>query len=227
MDDTTGTTTADPWTDLPDGHFIQEEIAPLPFGSTADLVNAVAALDDAVEIILAKGEHTWSRISTGEREELYRRPERPRRKLTAAGAAMVISLRTDFAMPSGPRGPRWLARTFGLTLREAKTRVAAADAPVAELVRTAGPDAVADLRPFLTGIAGIDETYTDDDRARLRGVTIRRQRDDGMSPISGDLTPELASILQRLMADHANPRRPHRRRRCCRCPRAWHSPGSR
>ncbi|MGP5612796.1 DUF222 domain-containing protein [Corynebacterium variabile] len=117
---------------------------------------------------------------------------------------------------------------------EVQDRVAtAADAPVAELVRTAGPDAVADLRPFLTGIAGIDETYTDDDRARLRGVTIGRQRDDGMSPISGDLTPELASILQRLTADHANPRRPHRRRRCCRycrccrCRRAWHSPGSR
>ncbi|MGO2692875.1 DUF222 domain-containing protein [Corynebacterium variabile] len=291
MDDTTGTTTADPWTDLPDGQFIQEEIASLPFGSTADLVNAVAALDDAVEIILAQGEHTWSRISTGEREELYRRLERSRRKLTAADAAMVTSLRTAFAMLCGPRGPRWLARTFGLTLREAKTRVAAADrittteitnlavptsthlpvlgdavrdgvldaepvarldrllralphevqdrvataadAPVAELVRTAGPDAVADLRPFLTGIAGIDETYTDDDRARLRGVTIGRQRDDGMSPISGDLTPELASILQRLTADHANPRRPHRRRRCCRCcrccrcRRAWHSPGSR
>jgi len=48
MDDTTGTTTADPWTDLPDGQFIQGEIAPLPFGSTADLVNAV-------EIILAPG----------------------------------------------------------------------------------------------------------------------------------------------------------------------------
>lgn len=48
MDDTTGTTTANPWTELPDGQFIQGEIAPLPFGSTADLVNAVAALDDAV-----------------------------------------------------------------------------------------------------------------------------------------------------------------------------------
>ncbi|WP_315149034.1 hypothetical protein [Corynebacterium variabile] len=126
MDGTTGTTTADPWTDPPDGQFIQEEIAPLPFGSTADLVNAVAALDDAVEIILAQGEHTWSRISTGEREELYRRLERSRRKLTAADAAMVTSLRTAFAMPCGPRGPRWLTRTFGLTLREAKTRVAAA-----------------------------------------------------------------------------------------------------
>jgi len=242
---------------------MQEEIATPSLGSTTDLINAVTALDEAVEMILAQGEDTWSRISTSDREDLYRSLERSRRKFTAADAAMVTSLRVDLAMPCGPRGPRWLARTFGLTLREAKTRVAAADrittteitnlavptsthlpvlgdavrdgvldaepvarldrllralphevrdrvataadAPVAELVRTAGPDAVADLRPFLTGIAGIDETYTDDDRARLRGVTIGRQRDDGMSPISGDLTPELASILQRLMADHANP----------------------
>lgn len=227
MDDTTGTTTTDPWSDLPGHPLMQEEIATPSLGSTTDLINAVTALDEAVEMILAQGEETWSRISTSDREDLYRSLERSRRKFTAADAAMVTSLRVDLAMPCGPRGPRWLARTFGLTLREAKTRVAAADAPVAELVRTAGPDAVADLRPFLTGIAGIDEPYTDDDRARLRGVTIGRQRDDGMSPISGDLTPELASILQRLMADHANPRRPHRRRRCCRCPRAWHSPGSR
>ncbi|HJG46156.1 DUF222 domain-containing protein [Corynebacterium variabile] len=263
MDDTTGTATTDPWSDLPDQPLIQEEIATPSLGSTTDLINAVAALDEAVEMILAQGEDTWSRISTSDREDLYRSLERSRRKLTAADAAMVTSLRVDLAMPCGPRGPRWLARTFGLTLREAKTRVAtadrittteitsisvptsthlpvlgaavragvldaepvarldrllralphdvqdrvatAADAPVAELVRTAGPDAVADLRPFLTGIAGVDEPYTDDDRARLRGVTIGRQRDDGMSPISGDLTPELASILQRLMADHANP----------------------
>lgn len=205
MDDTTGTTTTDPWSDLPDHPLMQEEIATPSLGSTTDLINAATALDEAVEMILAQGEDTWSRISTSDREDLYRSLERSRRKFTAADAAMVTSLRVDLAMPCGPRGPRWLARTFGLTLREAKTRVAAADAPVAELVRTAGPDAVADLRPFLTGIAGIDEPYTDDDRARLRGVTIGRQRDDGMSPISGDLTPELASILQRLMADHANP----------------------
>lgn len=263
MDDTTGTTTTDPWSDLPGEPLVQEEIAPLPVGSTTDLINAVAALDEAVETILSQGEHTWTRISTPEREELYRRLERSRRKLTAADAAMVTSLRIGMTMPCGPRGPRWLARTFGLTLREAKTRTAAADrittteitsisvptsthlpvlgdavrdgiidaepvarldrllralphnvqdrvaaaadAPVAELVRTAGPDAVSDLRPFLMGIAGVDEPYTDDDRARLRGVTIGRQGDDGMSPISGDLTPELASMLQRLMADHANP----------------------
>ncbi|WP_313006186.1 DUF222 domain-containing protein [Corynebacterium variabile] len=205
MDDTTGTTTTDPWSDLSDHPLMQEEIATPSLSSTTDLINAATALDEAVEMILAQGEDTWSRISTSDREELYRSLERSRRKFTAADAAMVTSLRVDLAMPCGPRGPRWLARTFGLTLREVKTRVAAADAPVAELVRTAGPDAVADLRPFLTGIAGIDEPYTDDDRARLRGVTIGRQRDDGMSPISGDLTPELASILQRLMADHANP----------------------
>jgi hypothetical protein len=81
----------------------------------------------------------------------------------------------------------------------------AADAPVVELVRTAGPDAVAGLRPFLLGIVGVEEPYTDDDRARVREVTLGRQGEDGMTPISGALTPELASVLQRLMADYASP----------------------
>lgn len=239
------------------------EYTTLQVGSVADLLSAVAALDDAVEAILSQGEHTWLRITTHEREELYRRLERSRRKLSAVDAAVITGFQADFTMPRGHGAPRWLARTFSLTVRDAKTRVgaaaristtditggtdvpaghlpclaaavragvldaepvarldrhihampaevqdrvaAAADAPVAELVRPAGPDAVGDLRPFLLGIAGVDEPYTDDDRARLRDFTVGRQRDDGMSPVSGALTPELASVLQRLMADHATP----------------------
>jgi hypothetical protein len=238
-------------------------VTELPVGSVTDLIAAVDALGAAVDTILAQGEHTWHRIGTDEREQLYRRVEQARRKLSAVDAAVVTGFQADFVMPCGPRAPRWLADRFGLTHREAKTRVAAAarltttettnpalvcdarlpqltaavragvldaepvarldrmiaalpcsvqdrvavaaDAPVVELVRTAGPDAVAGLRPFLLGIAGVEEPYTDEDRARAREVTLGRQGDDGMTPISGQLTPELASVLQRLMADYATP----------------------
>ncbi|HCT15021.1 MAG TPA: HNH endonuclease [Corynebacterium nuruki] len=238
-------------------------VTELPVGSVTDLIAAVDTLGVAVDTILAQGEHTWHRIGTDEREKLYRRVEQARRKLSAVDAAVVTGFQADFVMPCGPRAPRWLADRFGLTHREAKTRVAAAarlattettnpalvcdarlpqltaavragvldaepvarldrmiaalpcsvqdrvavaaDAPVVELVRTAGPDAVAGLRPFLLGIAGVDEPYTDDDRARLRQVTLGRQGEDGMTPIRGALTPELAAVLQRLMADHATP----------------------
>lgn len=235
----------------------------LQVGSVTDLTAAVDALGAAVDTILAQGEHTWQRIGTDEREQLYRRIEQARRKLSAVDAAVVTGFQADLVMPCGPRAPRWLADRFGLTHREARTRVGAAarlsttdttnpalvcdahlpaltaavhagvldaepvarldrqisalpsavqdrvavaaDAPVVELVRTAGPDAVAGLRPFLLGIAGVDEPYTDDDRARLRQVTLGRQGEDGMTPIRGALTPELAAVLQRLMADHATP----------------------
>jgi hypothetical protein len=238
-------------------------VTELPVGSVTDLIAAVETLGVAVDTILAQGEHTWHRIGTDEREKLYRRVEQARRKLSAVDAAVVTGFQADFVMPCGPRAPRWLADRFGLTHREAKTRVAAAarlattettnpalvcdarlpqltaavragvldaepvarldrmiaalpcsvqdrvavaaDAPVVELVRTAGPDAVAGLRPFLLGIVGVEEPYTDADRARVREVTLGRQGDDGMTPISGALTPELASVLQRLMADYASP----------------------
>jgi hypothetical protein len=238
-------------------------VTELPVGSVTDLIAAVETLGAAVDTILAQGEHTWHRIGTDEREKLYRRVEQARRKLSAVDAAVVTGFQADFVMPCGPWAPRWLADRFGLTHREAKTRVAAAarlattettnpalvcdarlpqltaavragvldaepvarldrmiaalpcsvqdrvavaaDAPVVELVRTAGPDAVAGLRPFLLGIVGVEEPYTDDDRARAREVTLGRQGDDGMTPISGALTPELASVLQRLMADYASP----------------------
>jgi hypothetical protein len=237
--------------------------AGLRVGSVTDLVEAVAALDEAVETILEQGEHTWHRMAVDQREELYRRLERSRRKLSAVDVAVVTGFQADFVMPCGPRAPRWFADRFGLTVREARTRVhaaarlsttettnpalvcdarlpqltaavragvvdaepvarldrqlvglpnavqgrvaAAADGAVVELVGTAGPDAVAGLRPFLMELAGVDEPYTDEDRARLREVTLGRQGEDGMTSIRGQVTPEFAAVLQRLMADHATP----------------------
>ena len=50
-----------------------------------------------------------------------------------------------------------------------------------------------------------DGNFTDEDRARLRGITIGRQGEDGMSPISGYLTPECRAGLNAVMSKWAAP----------------------
>ena len=62
----------------------------------------------------------------------------------------------------------------------------------AQLARLAGehrPDELAKLADKLTDCLNPDGDFTDTDRARRRGLTIGRQDIDGMSPISGYLTP--------------------------------------
>jgi hypothetical protein len=81
------------------------------------------------------------------------------------------------------------------------TRVA--DGPVADLARKQGPDVLDSLRSFLLDLVGAEEPYTEKDHARMRSFTVGRQGCDGMTPVRGLLTPELAASLQRLMADYA------------------------
>ena len=50
-----------------------------------------------------------------------------------------------------------------------------------------------------------DGNYTDEDRARRRGVTIGRQGEDGMSPISGYLIPEARAGLNAVLSKWAAP----------------------
>lgn len=60
--------------------------------------------------------------------------------------------------------------------------------------------------PFrLKGMLGIDDPYTDEDRARKRSLKLGAQGPDGMSSLSGHITPSLAAVLKRLQADHARP----------------------
>lgn len=81
---------------------------------------------------------------------------------------------------------------------------ASADAPVAALLRETDPDIIGKVRPFLLQLTGTEDPFTDADRRRLRGVTIGAQGPDGMSRLSGYLTPEAATVMTRLFADHAN-----------------------
>src|ERR1700722_10705572 len=78
----------------------------------------------------------------------------------------------------------------------------------AQLARLAGehrPDELAKLADKLTDCLNPDGNFTEHDRARRRGLTIGRQDIDGMSPISGYLTPEARATLDAVFAKLAAP----------------------
>lgn len=234
-----------------------------PVGSTTDLLEALSALDAAVEDIIAHGADTWSRLSDTDRLQAAARMERSRKKLTVADAAFLSAHESE--LPAGTqRKARAVSRIFTTTMRDARCRIASwsriaerpdpwgpdptaphedhmpelaglvaeghldaagvekadkqiralpqnvqaeitriADGPVAGLARKQGPDVLDSLRSFLLDLVGAEEPYTEKDHARMRSFTLGRQRCDGMTPVRGDLTPELAAALQRLMADYA------------------------
>jgi Domain of unknown function (DUF222) len=67
------------------------------------------------------------------------------------------------------------------------------------------PDELSGLADKLTDCLNPDGNFTDDDRARRRGVTIGNQGIDGMSPITGYLTPEARATLDAVLAKLAAP----------------------
>jgi hypothetical protein len=78
----------------------------------------------------------------------------------------------------------------------------------AHLARLAGehrPDELARLADTLTDCLNPDGDFTEHDRARRRGITLGRQDIDGMSPISGYLTPEARATLDAVLAKLAAP----------------------
>ena len=78
----------------------------------------------------------------------------------------------------------------------------------AQLARLAGehrPDELAKLADKLTDCLHPDGDFSDADRAKRRGITIGRQDLDGMSPISGYLTPEARATIDAVFAKLAAP----------------------
>src|SRR5271168_3295551 len=78
----------------------------------------------------------------------------------------------------------------------------------AQLARLAGehrPDELAKLADKLTDCLHPDGDFTDVDRAKRRGLTIGKQDIDGMSPISGYLTPEARATIDAVFAKLAAP----------------------
>lgn len=241
----------------------QQQLPVPPVGSTTDLLEALSALDAAVEDIIAHGPDTWSRLSDADRLQAAACMERSRKKLTVADAAFLSSHQSE--LPAGTqRQARAVSRIFTTTTRDARSRLASwsrmaerpdpwgadptaphedhmpelaalvaeghldaagvekadkqiralpqnvqaeitriADRPIADLARKQGPDVLDSLRSFLLDLVGAEEPYTEKDHDRMRSLTLGRQRCDGMTPVRGTLTPELAASLQRVMADYA------------------------
>jgi Domain of unknown function (DUF222) len=80
-----------------------------------------------------------------------------------------------------------------------------AEAHLARLGAQFRPDQLAGLADKLADCLNPDGTYTDDDRARRRGLTLGNQEADGMSALRGWLTPELRATLEAVLAKLAAP----------------------
>ncbi len=80
-----------------------------------------------------------------------------------------------------------------------------AEADLARLASQYRPDQLAALADRLADCLNPDGTYTDDDRAHRRGLTLGKQEADGMSALSGWLTPELRASLEAVLAKLAAP----------------------
>ncbi|MFZ0225458.1 MAG: HNH endonuclease signature motif containing protein [Mycobacterium sp.] len=80
-----------------------------------------------------------------------------------------------------------------------------AEAQLAGCAEEFRPDQVAKLADKLTDCLNPDGNFTDDDRARRRGLTLGKQDNDGMSRLSGWLTPEARATLDAVLAKLAAP----------------------
>ena len=80
-----------------------------------------------------------------------------------------------------------------------------AEANLAEQATKLRPDELRVLAERLADCVNPDGNFTDSDRARRRGITIGRQDLDGMSPVTGWLTPELRAGLDAVLTKWAAP----------------------
>jgi hypothetical protein len=80
-----------------------------------------------------------------------------------------------------------------------------AEAQLARLGTEHRPDELAKLADKLTDCLNPDGDFTDVDRAKRRGLTFGKQDLDGMSPISGYLTPEARATIDAVFAKLAAP----------------------
>jgi hypothetical protein len=80
-----------------------------------------------------------------------------------------------------------------------------AEAHLAKLATQHRPDDLAKLAERLTGYLNPDGTYTDEDRARRRGLVLGKQGPDGMSQLRGWLTPEARASVEAVLAKTATP----------------------
>jgi hypothetical protein len=80
-----------------------------------------------------------------------------------------------------------------------------AERHLAQLASGFRPEQVAEAADVLADCVNPDGTYTEQDRARRRGLTLGKQDLDGMSRLSGWLTPEARATLEAVLAKTAAP----------------------
>jgi hypothetical protein len=132
----------------------------------------------------------------------------PRHGLTGDSLAPVLAT-TAAAQRNGKLGTGQVA----VIRRFIKQLPGFVDAPTreqaeADLARVGTQCRPEQLRTFADRIADYlnpDGTYTDEDRARRRGLTLGQQQADGMSELHGWLTPELRATLEAMLAKMAAP----------------------
>ena len=80
-----------------------------------------------------------------------------------------------------------------------------ADVDLARIGTQQRPEQLAKFADRLTDFLNPDGTYTDEDRARRRCLTLGKQHADGMSELRGWVSPELRAALEAMLAKLAAP----------------------
>jgi hypothetical protein len=132
----------------------------------------------------------------------------PRRALTGEPLPPVLPATAE-AQRNGDIGAGHVAviRSFWHRLPDIvdiETR-AKAETQLARLAGEHRPDELAKLADRLTDCLNPDGDFTDNDRAKRRAITIGRQDIDGMTAISGYLTPEARATWDAVFAKLAAP----------------------
>jgi Domain of unknown function (DUF222) len=156
------------------------------------------ALADRLRITKAEaGRRTAEAADLGERRALTGEPLGPLLGHTAAaqrdgliGDGHVKVIRSFFAQ---------LPTEVDLFTREA------ADADLAGKARGYRPDELAKYAQRIMDWLNPDGDFRDEERARKRGITLGSQEYDGMSRISGMVTPELRATIEAMLAKLAAP----------------------
>ncbi|WP_099288323.1 HNH endonuclease signature motif containing protein [Mycobacterium persicum] len=157
-----------------------------------------AALADRLRITKAEANRWIAEAEDlGERRALTGEPLAP--KLTATAAAQRDGLIGDAHIR--------VIRDFVAHLPgavDAGTREAA-ESDLAGKARDFRPDQVAKYAHELMALLHPDGDYSEEERARKRGLVLGRQEYDGMSRISGLITPELRALIEAAWAKLAAP----------------------
>jgi hypothetical protein len=177
-----------------------------------ELINQIAEQSDSTELGGKLSAALADRLHITRGEASRRIAEAadlgPRRAITGGSLAPQLSA-TAAAQRDGKIGPAhvMVIRRFFDQLPcsvdiETQER---AEKHLAKLATQFRPDQVAKLADRLADCLNPDGTYTDQDRARRRGLTLGKQDIDGMSRLSGWLTPEARAGLEPVLARLAAP----------------------